>query len=50
MVTNKSLIINTCLPAGMVSQIYRHHSFGYEPQNLHHLDNQAFILTFCEHS
>jgi len=34
---NKSLIVNT-------SQIYRHHSFGYEPQNLHYLDNQA--LTF----
>ncbi len=43
MVTNKSLIIN-------ISQIFRHHSFGYEPQNLNHLDNQAFILTFCEHS
>ncbi len=43
MVANKSLIVNT-------SQIYRHHSFGYEPQNLHRLDNQALILTFCEHS
>ncbi len=43
MVTAKSLTANT-------SQIYRHRSFGYEPQNLLRLDNQALILTFCEHS
>ncbi len=43
MVPAKSLITNT-------SQIYRHHSFGYEPQNLYRLDNQASSLTFCEHS
>ena len=40
MVANKCLVINT-------SQIYRHRSFGYEPQNLLRLDNQALILTFC---
>ncbi len=31
MVPAKSLITNT-------SQSYRHHSFGYEPQNLHRLN------------
>ena len=50
MVTAKSLNANTCLPAGTASQIFRHRSFDYEPQNLLHLDNQALILTFCEHS
>ena len=43
MAADKSLIVNT-------SQIYRHRSFGYEPQNLHRLDNQALTLAFCEHS
>ncbi len=43
MVTAKSFLANT-------SQIYRHRSFGYEPQNLYRLDKQALILTFCEHS
>jgi len=52
MAADKSLIVNTCLPAGMASQIYRHRpeSIRDEPQNLLHLDNQAFTLTFCEHS
>ncbi len=43
MAAAKSLNANT-------SQIYRHRSFGYEPQNLHRLDIQALILAFCEHS
>ena len=43
MVTAKSLIANT-------SQIFRPRSFGYEPQNLYRIDNQALILTSCEHS
>ena len=45
MVADKSLIANT-------SQIYRHRpeSVRDEPQNLLRLDNQALILTFCEHS
>ena len=42
MVTAKSLFVNT-------SQIYRHRSFGYEPQNLYRLDKQALTFTFCEH-
>ena len=50
MVAVKSLIANTCLQAGMASQIYWHRSFGYAPQNLLRLDNQALTLTFCEHS
>ena len=37
MTTGKSLIANT-------SQIYRHRSLGYEPQNLHRLNNQALNL------
>jgi len=41
MTTDKSLIINT-------SQIYRCRNFGYESQNLHRLDKQAFILVFFE--
>ena len=43
MVADKSLFANT-------SQIYRHRSFGYEPQNLYRLDKKALIFTFCEHS
>ena len=41
MTAAKSLIANT-------SQIYRHRSFGYEPQNLLCLDNQALIFVFFE--
>ncbi len=42
MSTDKPLTANT-------SQIYRHRSFGYEPQNLLRLDNQAFIFDFEHH-
>ena len=45
-----ALLCITLRVHSVISQIYRHHSFGYEPQNLHRLDNQASSLTFCEHS
>jgi len=42
MSADKALNANT-------SQIYRYRSFGYEPQNLLCLDNQAFIFDFEHH-
>jgi len=41
MSTDNPLIFNA-------SQIYRHRSFGYEPQNLPCLENQALIFDFFE--